>query len=177
MIDDAGLAPLIVTALLPPDLHRWATRLRAAHYPPERNFLEAHVTLFHALPPFCEAEVRDALAAATREYAPPPARLEGVMSLGGGTALRLASPAMLALREALAERFHGLLTAQDRHPPRLHVTIQNKVSPAEAKALQAELGAVVEPRGFAFPGLALYRYLGGPWEDVRKYAFRGRAQF
>jgi hypothetical protein len=170
------LAPLIVTALLPPDLHRWATRLRTAHYPPERNVLEAHVTLFHALPPHYEAEVRDALAATAREYAPPPARLEGVMSLGGGTALRLASPAMLALRERLADDFHGLLTAQDRHPPRLHVTVQNKVSPGEAKALQAELDAIVESRGFAFPGLALYRYLDGPWEEVRKYAFRGRAQ-
>jgi hypothetical protein len=169
------LAPLIVTALLPPDIHRWATRLREAHYPPERNFLEAHVTLFHALPPHYEREVRDALAAAAREYAPPPARLEGVMSLGGGTALRLASPATLALRELLADTFHGLLTAQDRHPPRLHVTVQNKVSPGEAKALQAELGAVVEPRSFAFPGLALYRYLDGPWEEVRKYAFRGGA--
>lgn len=176
MTGAASLAPLIVTALLPPDLHRWATRLRAAHYPPERNFLEAHVTLFHALPPFCEAEVRDALAAAAREHAPPSARLEGMMSLGGGTALRLASPAMLALRERLAASFHGLLTAQDQHPPRLHVTIQNKVSPSEARALQAELEAALEPRGFAFAGLALYRYLGGPWEEVRKYAFRGRAQ-
>lgn len=176
MTEAAGLAPLIVTALLPPDLHRWATRLRAAHFPPERNFLEAHVTLFHALPPGYEAQVRDALAAAAREYAPPSARLEGVMSLGGGTAFQLSSSTMLALREELAERFHGLLTVQDQHPPRVHVTIQNKVSPAEARALQAELDAIVEPRGFAFPGLALYRYLGGPWEEVRKYAFRGRAQ-
>lgn len=176
MTEAAGLAPLIVTALLPPDLHRWATRLRAAHFPPERNFLEAHVTLFHALPPGYESQVRDALGAVAREYAPPSARLQGLMSLGGGTALRLASPAMLALRQGLAGRFHGLLTAQDQHPPRLHVTIQNKVPPSEARALQAELTALVEPRGFAFPGLALYRYLGGPWEEVRKYAFRGRAQ-
>ena len=45
-----GAAPLILTAELPPDLHRWATELRRAHFPPERNLLEAHVTLFHALP-------------------------------------------------------------------------------------------------------------------------------
>lgn len=169
-------APLIVTAELPPDLHRWATRLRAAHYPPERNQLEAHVTLFHALPPQYEHEVRDALAAEAREFAPVAARLEGVASLGKGTALAIASPAMLALRDRLAERFHGLLTGQDQHRPRLHVTVQNKVSTAQAKALQAELAASVEPRVFAFPALALHRYLGGPWESVRSYPFRGRAR-
>mgnify|MGYP004351873915 CR=1 FL=1 len=43
-------SPLILTAQLPADLHRWATALRTEHFPPERNYLEAHVTLFHALP-------------------------------------------------------------------------------------------------------------------------------
>lgn len=165
-------APLILTAELPPDLHRWATRLRDAHFPPERNHLEAHVTLFHALPPQIEDEARDLLARLAGEVAPVPARLEGVMSLGGGTALRLASAAMLDLRAHVAEHFRGMLTAQDSHPPRLHVTIQNKVTPAAAKALQAELAGMVAPRDFAFPGLALFRYRGGPWEAVRRFAFR-----
>jgi hypothetical protein len=166
-------APLIVTALLPPDLHRWATDLRTRHFPPGRNYLAAHVTLFHALPPTSEPEVIAALKGEAAGSPPVTARLEGVMSLGRGTALRLASPAMLALRDRLAERFHGLLTAQDAHHPRLHITVQNKVTPAEAKALQAELAPVVSPRDFAFRGLALYRYRGGPWEHVRDFAFRG----
>jgi hypothetical protein len=38
-------APLIVTAELPPDLQAWATSLRQRHFPPERNYLAAHVTL------------------------------------------------------------------------------------------------------------------------------------
>ena len=125
-------APLIVTAELPEALQSRADQLRTAHYPPERNRLKAHVTLFHALPPSVEDELRDALAAEAKGK-PVAGRLEGVMSLGRGTALRLSSPAMLALRERLAERFHGLLTPQDEHMPRLHVTIQNKVSPAEAR--------------------------------------------
>ena len=93
-------APLILTAELPPGLHRRFTKLRRAHYPPERNFLEAHVTLFHALPPMVEAELRDALATEAKAK-PVPARLAGVMNLGRGTALRIESPAMLALRERL----------------------------------------------------------------------------
>lgn len=167
-------APLIVTAELPADLHRWATDLRRAHFPPERNYLEAHVTLFHALPPQIEDELRALLARLAGETPPLPARLEGIMDLGRGTALRLASPALLDLRGLIAERFHGMLSAQDGHAPRLHVTIQNKVTPQEAKALQAELSGIVVPRVFSFNGLELHRYRGGPWEAVRRLAFRGK---
>lgn len=168
-------APLILTAELPPDLHRWATELRREHFPPERNHLEAHVTLFHALPHRVEDELCRLLKRLSAELAPVSGELQGVMSLGQGTALKLSSPTMLELRAHIAEHFRGLLTAQDSHPPRLHVTIQNKVSPAEAKVLQAQLAGRVRERDFAFPGLALFRYRGGPWEALRRFAFRGRA--
>ena len=166
-------APLIVTAELPADLQAWANALRRAHYPPERNQLHAHVTLFHALPPSSEDELRGVLATAAREHAPVPARLEGVMSLGGGTALRISSPEMLALRRDVAARLHGLLGAQDEGEPRLHVTVQNKVFSKEAKALQAQLAGEMTPRDFRFAGLALHRYLGGPWEPLKRWSFRG----
>lgn len=166
-------APFIVTALLPRDLHQWATALRTRHFPPERNFLEAHVTLFHALPPSCEAEIRAVLASEAGATAPVTAQLAGVMSLGRGTALRIDSPDLHALRDRIAGRFHGLLTAQDSHRPRLHVTIQNKVDPAAARLLQQELAPEVTPRPFAFRGLGLYLYRGGPWEAAGEYAFRG----
>lgn len=171
-LSGGGPAPLIVTAELPQALQTRADQLRQEHFPPARNHLKAHVTLFHALPPSVEAELRDALAAEARA-APIPGRLAGVMSLGRGTALRLESPGMLALWERLAARFHGLLTPQDGHRPRLHVTIQNKVAPSLAKALQQQLAASIEPRDFTFAGLALHRYRGGPWEFVRAWPFRG----
>jgi hypothetical protein len=170
---DGRPAPLIVTAELPADLRAWVERLRQAHYPVERNQVPAHVTLFRALPPSCEAELRDALSAAARQHPPIAARLVGVRSLGGGTALAIASPAMAALRGALAERLRGLLTVQDAVDPRLHVTIQNKVPPGEAKALQAELARAFEPRAFRFAGLALHRYRNGPWEPAKRWSFRG----
>ena len=166
--------PLLVTALLPKDMQRWASDLRALHFPPERNYLDAHVTLFHAIPPMCEGEARSLLAQLAKECAPVPGELEGLMSLGGGTALKLHSPDMLALRDAIGDSLHGMLTAQDQHRPRLHVTIQNKVSSKEAKALQAQLSGTIEPRAFAFRGLGLYFYDGGPWEEAGEYAFRGK---
>lgn len=175
MNDPRPAAPLIVTAELPGALQSRADQLRAAHFPPERNYLRAHVTLFHALPPMVEGELKDALAFEARA-APVRARLEGVMNLGRGTALRLSSPAMLDLRERLADRFHGLLTPQDQQAPRLHVTIQNKVAPSVAKALQATLAPTMEPRDFAFAGLALHRYCGGPWETVHRWPFRGSSR-
>jgi len=172
----ADLAPFILTALLPKDLHSWATNLRDCHFPSERNFLEAHVTLFHALPPQYQGEIDGACKQLAREFAPIEAELIGVMPLGKGTALKLESEAMIALRDSLADKFHGLLTGQDQHRPRLHITIQNKVTIEEAKALQAELQDFIEPRRFTFRGLGLFRYRGGPWEPCSEYVFRGRGR-
>ena len=166
-------APLIVTAELPGDTQAWAERLRKAHYPAERNLIDAHVTLFRGLPPSSEAELQDVLAAKARDCSPLPARLDGVVSLGTGTALRIASPAMDDLRAELAKHFHGLLMPQDVPDPRLHITIQNKVSEKAARALHAELAGTLEPRDFRFAGLALHRYRDGPWEFVKRWSFRG----
>jgi hypothetical protein len=171
-----GPAPLIVTAELPAPLQAWADGLRREHFPPERNHLSAHVTLFHALPAFTEAEARDLLRALAGATAPPMARLSAIMDMGGGTAFRIECPDLLDLRARVADHFHGLLTGQDGHVPRLHVTIQNKVVRAEARALQDSLAMDFAPRDFRFAGLALHRYLGGPWEPVGRWAFRGRAR-
>jgi len=166
-------ASLILTAELPPDLQVRMDALRRAHFPPARNHLAAHVTLFHALPPSAEDELREVLARIAAANAPLPARVTGVVSLGGGTAISLASPALLTLRDELAERFWPLLSAQDRHRPRLHVTVQNKVTSAQAKALQQQLAPQVMVEDFRIPGLALHAYLGGPWQHLKTVRFRG----
>jgi 2'-5' RNA ligase superfamily len=91
-----------------------------------------------------------------------------------GTALAIRSPAMLAVRQEIAEHFHGVLTAQDRHEPRLHITIQNKVSGEAARALQEALAASLKPRRFAFAGLGLHLYRETHWEPVGIWPFRGK---
>lgn len=170
----AAAAPLIVTATLPSSVQGWAEGLRRAHFPPDRNVLAAHVTLFHALPGFVLDEARGLLAALAKEIAPIEAQLERVMDLGRGTAFAIACPKMLDLRAMIAEHFHGLLTQQDQQRPRLHVTVQNKVTTAQARALQAELACAFQPRNFAFAGLELHHYRGGPWEAAGAWRFRGR---
>ncbi|MBB4859865.1 2'-5' RNA ligase [Novosphingobium chloroacetimidivorans] len=164
--------PLLVTGELPPDVFAWADGLRRAHFPPERNRLRAHVTLFHALPNGVEAELRQILG--DLAAAPPPqARISGLMKLGGGTALAIESPELVELHGHIAERMHGLMTRQDAQPLKLHITIQNKVTSQAARQLQDELGPTLEPRAFRFHGFGLYAYEDGLWRPIRTFAFRG----
>ena len=99
---------------------------RRAHFPPERNILAAHLTMFHALPPSVEPELRRRLAAVADRPAPR-AMLAGLRSLGSGVA-------------------RDLLIAKKRH---------------------------FVPRPVGIAGLALHRYMDGPWNTLQRWPFRG----
>jgi hypothetical protein len=164
---------LIITAEIGAADFAWLERLRRDYYPAERNQLAAHLTMFHALPPSVEGEVRSTLRRFSSER-PPSATIEGIMDLGGGVAFRVVSPGLDRIRGELAGDFRGLLSAQDKGGWRPHVTIQNKAAPREARALKARLEQGFRPRPLAISGLGLHRYLGGPWESLATYSFRGR---
>ncbi|WP_085808441.1 2'-5' RNA ligase family protein [Sphingomonas sp. TZW2008] len=166
-------APIIVTALFGDADHAWFDGLRRAHFPPERNQLAAHLTMFHHLPPSAAAEVKRRLAEETRGVRRPEARLAAPFSLGRGVAYRIDSPALAAIRTRLAEGFQGLLTPQDQAGWRAHVTVQNKVEAATAKALLAALTTDYRPRSLAIVGLASWWYRGGPWEPLSRHMFAG----
>lgn len=172
--------PFILTAALPTDLQAWAEGLRSAHFPVERNHLHAHVTLFHAFAPSLLDELKDFLPRIAAEFIAPEGKVGGVMDLGTGTAIALVAPQLLAMRTLIAEHFCGSLTAQDLNEARPHITIQNKVTKAEARRLQASLGPVlaawIAKGRFQFPALELHHYAGGPWKLVKPCAFRGRAR-
>jgi hypothetical protein len=163
--------PLIVTALFGPGDDGWLQQLRRDHYPATLNRVPAHLTLFRHLPPSLESELSARLAAATAA-SPPPASVAGLIDLGQGTALRVDSPALEAIRDDLAEAFHGLLMPQDQAAWRPHVTIQNKVGPREARALQQLLRARIEARPLAIRALASWRYRDGPWQRLKTHPFR-----
>lgn len=165
--------PFILTAALPSNIQGWADGLRREHYPAHRNHLHAHVTMFHSFAPSLLDELRDFLPIVAREFSGPEAMVTGLLDLGTGTAIALQSEALLNLRNLIAEHFHGSLTAQDLYEPRPHITIQNKVTKREARALQAELAPCIEARAFAFPALELHLYKDGPWELIKRSAFRG----
>ena len=78
-----------------------------------------------------------------------------------------------AIRTDIADHFPGALTAQDAHGWRPHVTIQNKVTSSVARALMIELDRDFRARPLGIAALSLHRYLGGPWDRVARYPFRG----
>ena len=94
-------APLILSAVLDGPVQRRLDALRRTHFPPHRNHLDAHVTLFHHLPGAEEDTVW--------------------------------------------------------RPRRLH----------------SELAAAFFPGCTRAVALALWRYRGGPWEPVARFAIDG----
>ena len=91
--------PIIITAEMGKADQAWANGLRRAHYPADRNMVDAHITLFHHLPPSHIAEVKARLAALAAEYPAPTARLSELMQLGGGVAaLKAPSFSRFAMR-------------------------------------------------------------------------------
>lgn len=166
--------PIIMTAQMGKAEYAWADSLRRRHYPPERNRIGAHITLFHHLPPQALDEIKSAVVTLTGSLPKPEAKLSGLIHLGNGVAYRLHAPELLALRMELADRFAGLLVAQDRQTPRLHITVQNKVAAREAQRLFDELSAEFEPRPFAIRGIGLHYYVDGLWQDIGAWSFRGR---
>ena len=164
------LPPLVLTLQLDEAAQARFDALRRAHFPPERNHLQAHVTLFHALP----GEHEDALRADLEASARRPAYdvdVVRVRSLGRGVAYDLRSAELAAQRADLARRWEPWLTPQDARAHAAHVTVQNTVTPEQARALLRELQASFVPAVVRATGLVLWRYLGGPWEPLGAYRF------
>jgi hypothetical protein len=53
------------------------------------------------------------------------------------------------------------------------VTVQNKVTPAEARDLLGRLSRDFTPFSVTETGLAVWRYCGGPWESEAVVPFSG----
>ena len=172
MPDDA---PLIVTLELDADSFAFLDGLRRRHFPPERNVLPAHLTLFHKLPGE-EIETVCAILALIASRTPPlPLDVAGLRFLGYGSAFEIVSPALIRLRAGLADAFEPWLTPQDRQRFQPHVTIQNKAPVAEAKRLFQTLTEDFQPMTATGTGLALWHYRDGPWEAAGRSPFEGAA--
>ncbi len=154
--------PLIVTALMGDMDFAYFDGLRRQHYPPDRNVLRAHLTLFHHLPMSIERELTTHLRQVTKDPAPL-ASITGLMSLGQGVAFRVRSEELDAIRADIADRFSALLIPQDKAGWRPHVTVQNKVEPPVARGLLGVLERSFTPRPMQITGIAIWHYLGGPW--------------
>lgn len=161
--------PLVVTLALAEPAQERLDALRRRWFPPERNHLGAHVTLFHALPGHGVDRVRALLRqAAAREAFD--VEVAAVRRLGRGVALDLRSselgPLHRGLRAAVVDAFGEEVTAQDRQGLRAHVTVANKLDAGPARTAYEAVSAGFSPWTAPATGLALWRYDGGPWRSV-----------
>ena len=159
--------PLILTLRLEDRAAHHFTALRETYFPPALNLLPAHVTLFHRLPGTVLGKILDDLKAHCDRQANLTVVVIGLRFLGRGVAYRLESPRLSSLRKQLAQLWDAQLTLQDRQPFQPHITIQNKVSPDEARRVQQLLSATFRPWQITAVGLELWHYRGGPWESPR----------
>ena len=144
--------------------------LRKQYFPPERNQIPAHLTMFHALPSLPGVVAQ--LTASARARTSFPLRVTGLRSLGKGVAYQLASPELLALHAELSTSFANDLIPQDQQRFQPHVVVQNKATPDAAKQLLAKLTRQFTPWVVTAEGLDLWHYLGGPWQHVQAIPFR-----
>ncbi|MCB2379015.1 2'-5' RNA ligase family protein [Hymenobacter sp. BT635] len=164
-------APLILTLALDELTSRFFNELRRDHFPPARNFLAAHLTLFHHLPGTERAAIEQVLAAYVRKQPSLVLQVSGVQFLGQGVAYRVESEALEALHRDLQQQWWPQLTPQDQQRRRPHVTVQNKVQPEVARALHQELATDFTPFAATGTGLQLWAYRNGPWEWLRDFPF------
>lgn len=163
------MVPLILTLHLDDASFQYFNLLRKAHFPPERNFIDAHLTLFHHLPDTPELRMQVAEAAANQEAFW--LEVTGLRSLGAGVAYRLSCPPLQAWHRQLQQLWQQQLTAQDRQPLQPHVTVQNKVAPSVARQLLQQLEAGFTPFQAQAAGLQLWAYMGGPWQLLQAHLF------
>jgi 2'-5' RNA ligase len=144
-------------------------RLRREWFPPALNRIPAHVTLFHTLPESDDVSIALAACAALQESFA--MNVSEPRLIGRGVAYFFASAYGVALHGRLRSAFEAELTAQDRQGFRPHVVVQNKVSGDVARATLAALESETVPTRVDAVGLDLWRYLGGPWQHLQRFAF------
>jgi 2'-5' RNA ligase len=157
----------ILTAELDPTSFEWLDGLRRKHFPPERNLLPAHLTLFHRL----SWAQTNRLDEAAIPSAPIHVLYDGVRLLGAGVAIETRSPELERLRAALHTAMAGEFSRQDSQTWRPHVTIQNKVPITTARELHDELQTKFEARAGAIHALLVWEFLGGPWRPAGRLPF------
>ena len=170
-VSDMDEAPLILTLQLDCESLAFFDAARRRHFPAERNHIAAHLTLFHHLPGAKLREIEPVLGATAAAKSSFRMHVTGLRFFGFGTAYQIDSEHLSELRSVLVSKWRENLTRQDAQQFRPHITIQNKVDAADAKALYADLCASFEAFDVSATGLLLWRYRGGPWELIREFRF------
>lgn len=167
-------SPLVITLQLDQNASAFFNDLRKRFYPPSRNFLEAHLALFHRLPAG-EGSISEDLHRWRLKHGPFALQFTGLKHLGKGVAYRAECPALLAMHRQMQQQWQAWLIPQDKQKLWPHVTIQNKVAEEEARQTLTQLQASFQPFMACGIGFRVLLYKGGPWRWVSDHPFEGKA--
>jgi 2'-5' RNA ligase len=154
--------PWIITLKIDDGAQAYFNRLRKQHFPAGRNYINAHLTIFHKLPPD-ESIITNDIDKTAAQTAPFDMQVAGVVSIGNGVAYKIESEVLKRLHKALQSGWKQWLTQQDMQGLWPHITVQNKVEPDEALRLKEMLLGEFEPFTVKALGFKVWKYLGGPW--------------
>jgi 2'-5' RNA ligase len=157
----------ILTLKLDEATQAFFDELRQRNFPSERNYLSAHLTLFHKLPP--QPDTISALV--NFRFSAFQLKATSLKNLGKGVAYRMEAESLSQLHGKLKSIFVNQLSAQDNQGFRGHVTVQNKVSSDQSKQLLLHLTTEFTPFTAHALGLDLWEYLGGPWSHLQYFPF------
>ncbi len=163
--------PLLVTLGFDPSTFSRLDALRSRHFPPERNIVPAHLSLFHHLPWEEREAIEQSLSESASTRGPLALHFPSLKKTGRGFGATVEAPGLATIHARLSREFAPWLTPQDRQPFRPHVTLMNKAEPIEASLAFAGASAGWEPWSGWGDALLLWRYRGGPWERVARFPF------
>ena len=168
----------ILTFLTDRKHHQTMTNLRTKYFPPRLNHLDAHLTLFHALPGSkLEGAIIPVLEDAAKSTAPfqiqaaTPFRLKRGIAIGvpkpqGGTRAK-------SIHSQLQNEWRGFLSDQDAGGFAAHYTIMNKVDEAaEVDRAFHEVESSWRPARGSIEGFQLWLYEKGRWVWQQDFPFQ-----
>lgn len=161
--------PLILTLTLNEKAFLFFNAMRKKYFPPAINVIDAHLTLFHALPN--NTDVLSDVKFLCSQQVPFSLMVSDVVSIGKGVAYKIESKELLQLHKVLQHKWNENLSLQDKQKLWPHITIQNKVAVDEAKKTLAELKTSFKTFEASATGLTLCEYLNGPWRLVEEFKF------
>ena len=164
--------PLILTIKLDEASQTFFNQKRKQYFPLERNFIDAHLTLFHHLPDD-EPLIIQTIEALCAQQKSIVMEVIEPKSIGKGVAYKIDSSTLVHLHKKLQREWVEKLTTQDQQGLWPHVTVQNKVTAEEAKETLQQIQKDFTPFSAYATGVTLWRYLNGPWQVYRSFPFAG----
>lgn len=171
MNTENSLKPVIITCKFEDEVEEYFNSFREQYFPKAENRVKAHLTLFrHILLP--DINVLDTVKQTTSNAKPFDVLVENIVFTGRGVAFVIKSDKLTHLHKKLQQAFKALLTPQDKQGLWPHITIQNKASVNESKALAITLQKDFKPFSATIVGLELFYYLNGPWKFIVDIHFK-----